>query len=105
MLINKSDFVQQLVDKYGYTKGSASTLVDDFLELLTEDMAEGMSVSFYGFGRFGVIEHGGGNCRNPKTGEPCDTASYYITRFYPGQGMKLAARKCGDLWKSRRRAV
>lgn len=91
--INRSEFIQQLVDEYNYTKKSATTLVDDFLGMLTKNIEMGNEVSFHGFGKFSIIERKGRLGTNPRTGERCQVPEHWVTRFYPGTDLKVAVRK------------
>ena len=93
MEINRNDFIQQLVDKHHYTKNSATTLVADFIDMIVENMENGNSVSFQGFGRFDIIERKARSCPNPQTGEKVDVPAHLVPRFYPGNHMKYAVKK------------
>lgn len=93
MLINRKEFIQQLVDKHGYTKKSASALVDDFIDMIIENNEKGNAVSFHGFGRFDIIERKARSCPNPQTGERCEVPAHWVPRFYPGNHMRFAVSK------------
>ena len=92
MNITKSDLVDQMKERYGYTKKSASALIDDFCDVIVYNMEQGNSVSLRNFGCFDQIlrkEHG---CPNPKTGEHIVIPAHWIPRFYPGTAMRRATK-------------
>lgn len=95
MNVNKSDFIEQLVKRHGYTKKSATALTEDFLALVLENMEEGNTVSFYGFGRFDMLERKARSCPAPQTKVRCDIPAHYIPRFYAGKTMKRVV----SLWE------
>lgn len=95
MNVNKFDFIGQLVERHGYTKKSATTLTEDFLDLVLENMEEGNTVSFYGFGSFDMLERKARSCPNPQTKEKCEIPAHYIPRFYAGKAMRRAV----TLWE------
>lgn len=97
--INRSDLVQQLADKYGYTKKSALTLVDDFTQIILDNIREGNEISIFGFGCFTAIERKERSCPNPRTGEKCVIPAHYIPKFYPYKNMRLAVKIAEDKMK------
>lgn len=96
MNVYKSDFIKQLMDKYGYTKSSATSLVEDFWSLLTDNLEQGNAVFFYGFGCFDLVERKARACTNPQTKERCSIPAHWVPRFYPGNTLKRAVKKWED---------
>lgn len=96
MDIKRSDLIQQLVDRYGYTKKAATSIVDDFAEIILENLGEGNTVSLRGFGCFDILERKKRSCPNPQTGEMVDVPAHWVPRFYPGSKMKLAVKVWED---------
>lgn len=86
MNVYKSDFIKQLMEKYNYTKSSATSVVDDFWSVLTENLEQGNAVFFYGFGCFDIIERKARSCINPQTKERCSVpgalGSPFLSRQY-----------------------
>lgn len=93
MEVNRNDFIQQLVDKQGYTKSSATTLVADFLENVLDNLEHGNTVSFHGFGKFDIVERKARTCPNPQTGETVNIPAHLVPRFYPGINTKVAVKR------------
>lgn len=96
MNINKEAFIQQLVDKHHYTKKSATALVNDFWDLVVENLENGNSVFFYGLGCFDLLERAERHCLNPVTKEKCVSPAHWIPRFYPGNTLRRAVKKWED---------
>lgn len=95
MVVHKNDFIQQLVERKRYTKKSATALVEDFWDLLLENLREGNAVDFYGIGCFDIIERAARSCPNPQTGERCQIPAHWVPRFYPGASMRRTVK----LWE------
>lgn len=96
MNITKAEFIQQLVKKQRYTKKSATSLVEDFLDTVLENIEQGNTVSFRGFGCFDMVERAARVGMNPNTGEKVDVPAQWTPRFYPGNAMKRAVKKWAD---------
>ena len=71
MDIKRVDLIQQLVDKHGYTKKAATS----------------------------IVERKARSCPNPQTGEKVDVPAHWIPRFYPGNKMRLAVKLWEDSTK------
>ena len=95
MDIKRVDFIQQLVDKHGYTKKAATRIVDDFTDIILYNLGNGDTVSIHNFGCFDILERKARSCPNPQTGEKVDVPAHWIPRFYPGNKMRLAVK----LWE------
>ncbi len=96
MNVYKKDFVNQLMEKYHYTKSSATSLVDDFLNVVEDNMEKGNAIFFYGFGCFDMIERRARSTVNPQTKERCPVPAHWVPRFYPGRRLRRAVKKWED---------
>lgn len=96
MDIKRNDLIQQLVDRYGYTKKAATMLVDDFVDIILENLGDGNTVSIRNFGCFDILERKERSCPNPQTGERVVVPAHWVPRFYPGNKMKLAVKMWED---------
>lgn len=56
MDIKRVDLIQQLVDKHGYTKKAATSIVDDFTDIILYNLGNGDTVSIHNFGCFDILE-------------------------------------------------
>ena len=91
----RADLIQQLVDKHRYTKKAATSIVDDFTDIILDNLESGNAVSIYGFGCFDILERKERSCPNPQTGEKVVVPSHWIPRFYPGNKMRRVVK----LWE------
>lgn len=92
MNIKRADLVTQLVEKYHYTKSSAESVVEDFCDIIIDNLQKGNTVSIYGFGCFDILERAQRECINPTTGDRMKIPSHWIPRFYPGTSMRRAVK-------------
>lgn len=95
MDIKRVDLIQQLMDKHGYTKKAATNIVDDFTDIILENLGDGNTVSIHNFGCFDILERKARSCPNPQTGETVKVPAHWIPRFYPGNRMRVAVK----LWE------
>lgn len=96
MNVNRSDLIRQLVDKHRYTKDAATDVVDDFIDIVIDNIRVGNTVSIYGFGVFDILERAERSCPNPQTGERCSIPAHFIARFYPGTRLRKAVKMWED---------
>lgn len=96
MDIKRNELIQQLVDKHGYTKKSATSIVDDFVDIILDNLGSGNTVSIRNFGCFDILERKERSCPNPQTGEKVVVPAHSVPRFYPGNKMRLAVKMWED---------
>lgn len=96
MNINRSDLVDQLVAKHNYTKKAAFTLVNDFTDIILDNLREGNTVSIRNFGTFDLLERKARSCPNPVTGEKVEVPDHWIPRFYPANKMRVTVKMWED---------
>lgn len=90
MIIKKPALVEQLMKEYGYTRKSATSLVDDFTDVVMYNLRNGNEVALYGFGRFILNDRKARRCPNPATGKLMDIPSHWVPKFIPGRSMRFA---------------
>lgn len=96
MNIKRNDLIKQLIEKHHYTKKAATSLVDDFVDIILENLEKGNTVSIRNFGCFDILERQARSCPNPQTGERVTIPAHQVPRFYPGNGMRIAVKKWED---------
>lgn len=96
MDIKRNDLIQQLVDKHKYTKKAATSVVDDFADIILDNLSKGNTVSIRNFGCFDILERKERSCPNPQTGETVNIPSHWIPRFYPSKRMRLVIKMWED---------
>lgn len=88
--MTKAELIQAMVDKTHLHKNSAAELLDAFVEVVKEELADGNDITLVGFGTFTVANKAAREGRNPKTGEPITIAACRMPKFKPGKGLKDA---------------
>lgn len=96
MDIKRNDLIEQLVEKHGYTKKAATSIVDDFVDVVLDNLSEGNTVSIRNFGCFDILERKARSCPNPQTGEKVAIPAHWVPRFYPGNRMRLVVKMWED---------
>lgn len=67
--VTKQDLIQDVTSATGIVKNKVRVVVEQFLDLVGESLAEGNSIEIRGFGTFINKERKARPARNPKTGE------------------------------------
>lgn len=96
MNIKRKDLINQLVEKHGYTKKAATSIVDDFVALILDNLSDGNTVSIQNFGCFDILERKARSCPNPQTGEKVNVPAHWIPRFYPSKKMRMVIKVWED---------
>lgn len=96
MNVRRAELIQQFVERYGYTKKAATSIVDDFTDIIIKNLEEGNTVSLRNFGIFDILERRARTCPNPRTGETVQVPAHWIPRFYPSNKMRAAVK----IWES-----
>ena len=86
--MTKSEFVEVISKKTGFTLRDTSTFVNAFTEAVTDALAKGRNVTLTGFGKFYVRDRAGRNGVNPKTGEKLKIKPHKAPLFKAGTILK-----------------
>ena len=90
--MTKQEFVDQLANESGLSKGDATKAVDAFLEVVQTTLQRGGDINFTGFGKFTVADRGARQGVNPQTGERIQIPASRVPRFSAGSGLKNAVK-------------
>ena len=82
--MTKSEFVDQVANESGLSKGDAGKAVDAVLEVIEGTLKRGGEINFTGFGKFSVADRGARQGVNPQTGERIQIAASRVPRFSAG---------------------
>jgi integration host factor subunit alpha len=88
--VTKTDFVDQVYDRIGFSKKEAADFVEQVFELMKQNMLNGESVKISGFGTFVVRKKKPRRGRNPKTGEPMTLPGRLVVTFRPSHILRAA---------------
>jgi DNA-binding protein HU-beta len=93
--VTKQEFVDQVANESGLSKGDATKAVDAVLGVIEVTLQRGGEVSFTGFGKFTVADRGARQGVNPQTGERIQIAATRVPRFSAGSALKKAVKGSG----------
>ncbi|WP_300667402.1 integration host factor subunit alpha [Desulfoluna sp.] len=68
MALTKTNIVDQVQERIGYSRKRSSDLVENLIEIIKDTIGKGEDVLVSGFGKFCVKEKGARKGRNPATG-------------------------------------
>jgi len=86
--MKKADMVAEIAKKTGLSQKDADAAVKAFVEVVSEEMANGGKVQLVGFGTFEVSERPAREGRNPSTGETITIAATKVPKFKAGKALK-----------------
>ena len=81
MTLTKVAIIDDILDKTGLDKKTASDGLETFIEIIKSNLIKGEAVVFSGFGKFHVREKRARKGRNPKTGEEMIIAPRRVVNF------------------------
>lgn len=90
--MTKAEFVDKLAAKSGLTKKDAASVVDAFVEVVTDALKQGEDVQFTGFGKFYVQEREARQGINPQTKSKIDIPASKVPKFSAGLALKSAIK-------------
>jgi DNA-binding protein HU-beta len=88
--VNKSELIDQVALSTELNKATATRVVDVLLDVISERLRQGDTVTLSGFGTFTVSNRAARNGRNPRTGEMIAIPASKSPRFKAGKGLKDA---------------
>ncbi|AQW86040.1 DNA-binding protein HU [Campylobacter pinnipediorum subsp. caledonicus] len=86
--MKKADFVQAVAEKTGLSKKDSLKAVDSTLEVITEALVNGDSISFIGFGTFSTADRAARQARVPGTKKVIDVPASKAVKFKVGKKLK-----------------
>jgi DNA-binding protein HU-beta len=90
--VTKAEFVDRLAAKSGLTKKDAASVVDAFVEVVTESLKKGEDVQFTGFGKFYVQKREAREGINPQTKAKIHIPASSVPKFSAGAALKNAVK-------------
>ena len=88
--MNKNELIEGIAQKTDSTKAEAERAVRAMLEVMSETLEKGESITLPGFGTFEVRERAERIGRNPQTGKELKIAASKVAAFKPGATLKAA---------------
>jgi DNA-binding protein HU-beta len=88
--MNKAELIDAVAEAADISKAAAARSVDTVLEVITESLKSGNSVTLVGFGTFNTRRREARTGRNPRTGEPIQIKASNLAVFKAGKALKDA---------------
>ena len=88
--MNRKELVDELASKTGCSKADAERGLSAMLDIISDTLKTGESLSLVGFGTFEVRSRAARTGRNPKTGEVLKIKASKVPAFKPGATLKAA---------------
>lgn len=86
--MNKSELVYEVTNRLDVTRKEAEDVIDCFLDLIVENLANGDKVVLSGFGTFEIRNRVSRSGVNPRTGERIDIPCQKTPAFKVGKILK-----------------
>ena len=87
--MNKTELIGAAAVKSGMSMKDAAKVTNALLDVISERVHAGESVSLLGFGTFAVKERAARTGHNPATGGKIEIAAKKVVRFTSGSALKL----------------
>jgi DNA-binding protein HU-beta len=88
--MTKKELIDAIASKTGSGKADAERAISALIEVISDTLKKGDSLSLPGFGSFEIRERAARTGRNPKTGEEIAIAASKVPAFKPGAALKAA---------------
>ena len=88
--MNRKELIDALATKTDSTKTDADRAIGALLEIISDTLKKGDSLSLVGFGTFEVRKRAARTGRNPKTGEELKIKASKVPAFKAGATLKAA---------------
>ena len=88
--MNRKELINAMAAKTGSNRVDAQRTVAALIEIISDTLKKGDSLSLVGFGSFEVRQRAARTGRNPKTGEALKIKASRVTAFKAGATLKAA---------------
>lgn len=86
--INKVTIVEALAEKHGTTIMLAESMIESFIDMITDQVSQGNKISIGRLGIFRKKVRLARKCRNPRTGAVVMVGDVNIVKFTPASSFK-----------------
>ncbi|MBF0187709.1 MAG: HU family DNA-binding protein [Magnetococcales bacterium] len=76
------------VEKSGLSQTDAAEAVKTLMEVMTDELKTGGTISLTGFGSFSITERAARTGRNPRTGKAIQIPASKVVKFKAGKSLK-----------------
>ena len=89
---SKGDLIDAVANKADMSKKDVSSVLEEALDKITEEIRKGKKVTITGFGTFKTSKRSARQGRNPQTGETIQIKASTVPKFSAGKGLKDAVK-------------
>lgn len=82
-MLNKAEQISAVAAEAGVTKADAERVLDAFVSLIINQVAEGQELRVSGFASFKPVQRAARTTRNPQTGDPIDVPAKTAVKISP----------------------
>ena len=86
--VDKGDLIRLTAVQSGHAQSTAGEIINEFLNQIGQNLAQGAEVRIMGFGKFDRRWREPRQATNPQTGEQMLTRAKYLPKFTPGNSLK-----------------
>ncbi|MGL4371055.1 MAG: HU family DNA-binding protein [Alphaproteobacteria bacterium] len=86
--MNKEDLVTEVANAAGTSKTDTRSVIDAFINVVTDVLKRNDDVRLVGFGTFLATHRKESEGRNPRTGEKIKIKAAKVPKFRPGKQLK-----------------
>ncbi len=88
MAFTKSQSVEQVTDRIGFSKNKSVEVIEQLLEIIKKSLESGDDVMISNFGKFHVADKGKRKGRNPVTGESMILPARRVITFKASKNLR-----------------
>ncbi len=88
--MNRKEFAAELANKTGKSNADADRAIGAFVEIVSDALKKGDSITLVGFGSFSVKKRAARTGRNPATGAEIKIKASKVPSFKAGATLKTA---------------
>ena len=94
--ITKRQIAERIAKRIGQTQTATKDVVQQFLDEVVAELAQGNKLEFRDFGIFEVVTRRSRTGRNPRTGEQVFVPAKKVVSFKMGRRMSKTVVSCGN---------
>ena len=91
--MNKAELVNAMATETGLTKKDVESVLNSFVNVVSNELSNKGKVQLVGFGTFETRERAARTCRNPQAGEDIKIAAATTPAFKAGKALKDKVNK------------
>lgn len=90
--MNKTEIVKAIAEKNDIEKKVAESVIETFIQEITQALINREKVSIHGFGSFESRKRDARTARNPQTGEDIQVPEHFVPAFKAAKALREAVK-------------